>query len=71
VAFILIQLDEATLKSLRRIVPGGKERRAEFISRAVREAVRRREYEQIRQAYMHQPDTATEADYWLNAEEWK
>jgi len=68
---ILIQLDDVTLKSLDKIAPAAKRQRAEFIRQAVKEAIRRREYEQIRAAYLRQPDSASEADDWSNAEEWK
>lgn len=68
---ILIQLDEPTLKSLNRIAPAAKRQRAEFIRQAVRDAIRKREYEQIREAYIRQPDSASEADDWSSAEEWK
>ena len=34
-------------------------------------ASRRQEYEQIREAYLRQPDDATDADDWSAAEEWK
>jgi predicted transcriptional regulator len=70
-ASILIQLDDATLKSLNKIAPAAKRQRAEFIRQAVKEAIRKREYEQIREAYLHQPDSCSDADDWSNAEEWK
>jgi predicted transcriptional regulator len=70
-ASILIQLDDATLKSLDRIAPAAKRQRAEFIRQAVKEAIRKREYEQIREAYLRQPDSCSDADDWSNAEEWK
>lgn len=68
---ILIQIDDATLKSLEKVAPAAKRQRAEFIRRAVKEAIRRREYQQIREAYRKQPDSASEADDWSSAEEWK
>jgi metal-responsive CopG/Arc/MetJ family transcriptional regulator len=68
---ILIQLDETTLQSLDRIAPAAKRQRAEFIRQAVKEAIRKREYEQIREAYLRRPDAATEADDWSSAEDWK
>jgi predicted transcriptional regulator len=68
---ILIQLDEATLRSLDNIAPAAKRQRAEFIRQAVKEAIRRREYEQIREAYIRQPDSAADADDWSSTEEWK
>ena len=68
---ILIQLDEPTLKSLNKIAPAAKRQRAEFIRRAVKSAIRQHEYDQIREAYLRQPDSAADADDWSSAEEWK
>ena len=68
---ILVQLDSATLSSLDRIAPVAKRQRAEFIRQAVKEAIRQREYAQIREAYLQQPDSAADADDWSSAEEWK
>jgi metal-responsive CopG/Arc/MetJ family transcriptional regulator len=68
---ILIQLDDATLKSLNKFAPAAKRQRAEFIRQAVKEAIRRRENAQIREAYLRQPDSSLDADDWSNAEEWK
>lgn len=68
---ISIQVDEITFKALERIAPAAKRRRASFIRRAVKDAIRRREYEQIREAYLRQPDSAAGADDWSTAEEWK
>jgi hypothetical protein len=59
------------LRSLNKIAPAAKRQRAEFIRRAVKEAIRRQEYEQIREAYLRQPDSAADADDWSSAEEWK
>jgi metal-responsive CopG/Arc/MetJ family transcriptional regulator len=67
----LIQVDEPLLRALNKVAPAAKRQRAEFIRQAVREAIRRREYEQIREAYQRQPDSADDADDWSNAEEWK
>jgi len=44
---ILIQLDEPLLRSLNKVAPAAKRQRAEFIRRAVKEAIRKREYEAI------------------------
>jgi predicted transcriptional regulator len=68
---ILIQLDDSTLKSLNKIAPAARRQRAEFIRQAVKDAIRKREYEQIREAYLRQPDSAADADDWSSAEEWK
>jgi metal-responsive CopG/Arc/MetJ family transcriptional regulator len=68
---ILIQLDEPLLRSLNKVAPAAKRQRAEFIRQAVKEAIRKREYEAIREAYLRQPDAPGDADDWSNAEEWK
>ena len=68
---ILIQLDDSTIKSLNKIAPAAKRQRAEFIRQAVKDAIRKREYEQIREAYLKQPDSAADADDWSSAEEWR
>ncbi len=68
---ILIHLDEPLLQALNKVAPTSTRKRADFIRSAVREAIRRREYEQMREAYRKQPDAATDADDWSNAEEWK
>ena len=59
------------MRSLDKIAPAAKRQRAEFIRRAVKEATRRQEYEQIREAYLRQPDSAADADDWSSAEGWK
>ncbi|MCU0229234.1 MAG: ribbon-helix-helix protein, CopG family [Bryobacterales bacterium] len=68
---ILIQLDENLLRSLDKVAPAAKRQRAEFIRQAVKDAIRKREYDAIRDAYLRQPDTPQDADDWANAEEWK
>jgi metal-responsive CopG/Arc/MetJ family transcriptional regulator len=68
---ILIQLDEPLLQSLNKIAPAAKRQRAEFIRKALKEALRKHEYEAIRQAYLLQPDSPDDADDWSNAEKWK
>ncbi len=67
---ILIQLDEPLLKSLNKVAPAAKRQRAEFIRQAVKEAIRKREFEAIREAYQRQPDSPGDADDWSNAEAW-
>jgi hypothetical protein len=42
---ILIQLDEQLLRSLNKVAPAAKRQRAEFIRQAVKDAIRKREYE--------------------------
>ncbi len=68
---ILIQLDEPLLKALNKVAPAAKRQRTDFIHQAVNEAIRRREYEAMREAYLRQPDSGAEPDDWSNAEEWK
>ena len=67
---LLIQFGEPLLRQLNKVAPAAK-MRAEFIRQAIREAIRRREYEDIREAYLRQPDSAAGADDWANAEAWK
>ncbi|MBZ5590717.1 MAG: hypothetical protein LAP39_00660 [Acidobacteriia bacterium] len=68
---ILVELDEPTHAALNHIAPAAKRLRAQFIREAIRKAIREAEYEQIRQAYLAQPDSEAEADDWSTAEEYK
>lgn len=68
---LLIQLDEPTLTALNRVAAPGARQRSEFVRRAIREAVRREEYRQMREAYARQPDSASDEDDWSTAEEFK
>ena len=68
---ILIQIDDATYKALDQVAPAAKRQRAEFIRQAIKEAIRKREYARIRDAYRKQPDSATEADDWSNCEDFE
>ena len=68
---VLVQFDEATLKAIDRVAPAAKRKRAEFIRKAVRDALFRRETERMREAYRLQPDTGGDADVWELPEEWK
>ncbi len=68
---ILIELDETLLRSLNKMAPAAKRQRAEFVRQAVREAIRKREYDAIREAYLRQPDSPGDGDDWSNAEAWK
>jgi predicted transcriptional regulator len=61
---VLVQLDDATYKALNQVAPAAKRQRTEFIRRAVKEALRRREYARMREAYRKRPDSAAEADDW-------
>jgi predicted transcriptional regulator len=66
---ILVDFDEHTLRALSRIAPAAKRKRAEFIRRAVKEAIRREEYARMRAAYLKHPDSPGEADNWSNPED--
>lgn len=68
---ILIQLDDFTLAAMDRFASPVKRQRAEFVRQAIKEAVRKREHELIREAYLRQPDADEPADDWSDAEEWK
>jgi hypothetical protein len=59
------------VRSLNKNAEAAKRQRAEFIGQAVKEAIRRQEYEQIREAYLRHPDSAADADDWSSSEEWK
>ena len=68
---LLVQIDEATFRSLNRVAPTAKRQRAEFVRTAIRKAIREAEEEHMRKAYLAQPDFGAETDDWSNAEEWK
>jgi hypothetical protein len=68
---ILVQLDEATFRALNHVAPATTRKRTEFIRAAVKEAIRRRINAEMRDAYRAQPDSAAEADSWLNCEKFE
>jgi metal-responsive CopG/Arc/MetJ family transcriptional regulator len=68
---LLIQLDEPTLTALNRVASPGKRQRSEFIRQAIRSAIRRAEYQSMREAYRKQPDSVGEADDWSTPEDCK
>ena len=68
---LLVQLDEPTYRSLNRVAPTAKRKRAEFVREAIRKAVMEAEEERTRLGYLKHPDSEDEADDWSNAEEWK
>jgi predicted transcriptional regulator len=68
---VLIHFDEATLKAIDRIAPAAKRKRADFIRRAVKDAIFRQETDRMRKAYLLQPDTSEGSDTWELPEEWK
>ena len=59
---ILVHLDDATYQALNHLAPAAKRKRTEFIRTAVKEAIRKREYADMREAYRKKPDSASEAD---------
>jgi predicted transcriptional regulator len=63
----LVQLDDATMRRLKQVAPSAKRQRTEFIRRAVKDAIRRQEFAQMRAAYRQKPDSAAEADDWSSA----
>lgn len=68
---ILIHIDEATLAAIDRIAPAAKRKRAEFIRKAVKDALFQHETERMREGYRLQPDSAAGADVWDSPEDWK
>ena len=48
---ISIEIHEPLLASLNKVAPADKRLRAEFIRQAVKDAIRKREYEAIREAH--------------------
>ena len=68
---VLVHFDEATLQAIDRVAPAAKRQRADFIRRAVKDALFRRETERMREAYRLQPDVAEAAEVWELPEDWK
>ena len=67
---VLVQFEPATLEAIDRIAPAARRKRADFIRRAVKDAIYKHEQERMREAYRLNPDSSVEADDWGNAEEW-
>ena len=61
---VLVHFDESTLKAIDRIAPAAKHQRADFIRKAVKDALFQRETERMREAYRLQPDTIDDASTW-------
>jgi metal-responsive CopG/Arc/MetJ family transcriptional regulator len=68
---VLVHFDQATLKAIDRVAPAAKRQRADFIRKAVKDALFQYETERMREAYLRQPDSAEDADRWDAPEEWK
>jgi hypothetical protein len=67
---VLIQFESATLDAIDRIAPAAKRKRADFIRKAVKDAIFNHEQRRMRTAYRLQPDSAPEADAWELPEDW-
>jgi hypothetical protein len=68
---ILASFDKQLLPAWSKVAPPPKLERAELIRQAVRDPMREREFDAIREAYLRQPDSVESAEDWANAEEWK
>ena len=66
---ILVQFDEATLAAIDRIAPSAKRKRADFVRRAVKDAIFQYETKRTREAYLAKPDTES-GETWEQPEEW-
>ena len=67
---VLVQFEKATLEAIDRIAPAAKRKRADFIRKAVKDAIFLHEQTRMREAYGVQPDAA-DANIWELPEEWK
>ena len=67
---VLVQFEPATLEAIDRIAPRAKRKRADFIRKAVKDAIFRHEQARMREAYRRKPDSADEADAWELPEDW-
>ena len=54
---VLIQFETATLEAIDRIVPAAKRKRADFIRKAVKDAIFLHEQTRMKEAYLLQPDS--------------
>ena len=67
----MTQLDESAFKALNQIASAARRQRTELVTQAVKEAIRKREYARMRDAYLQYPDSAADADDWGNTEEFE
>ncbi len=67
---VLVQFEAATLAAIDRIAPTAKRKRADFIRKAVKDAIFKHDEERMREAYRLQPDSAADADAWDLPEDW-
>lgn len=68
---VLVQFEQSTLDAIDRIAPAAKRQRSEFIRKAVKDALFRREQEIMRRAYQANPDLVEDAGRWELPEEWE
>ena len=68
---LLVHFGETTLKAIDRIAPAAKQKRADFIRQAVKDAVFRNETDRMREGYRLQRDSVEGSDAWELPEEWK
>ncbi len=61
---VLIHFGEATLRAIDWVAPAATRQRADFIRRAVKDALFLRETERMREASRLQPDVAEAAEVW-------
>jgi hypothetical protein len=54
---------------LNRVAPAANRRRSEFIRQAIKSAIRTQEFAMMKAACLKQPDSASGADDWSNADE--
>lgn len=67
---VLVQFEAATLEAIDRIAPAAKRKRADFIRKAVKDAIFKHEQKRMRDAYQLHPDSAEDADSWDLPEDW-
>jgi hypothetical protein len=68
---VLVHFDEATLHAIDRVAPVARRQRADFIRKAVKDALFLQQIAHMREACRLQPDHAEAADVRELPEEWK
>ena len=67
---VLVQFEASTLEAIDRIAPAARRQRADFIRKAVKDAIFRHEQKKMREAYRVNPDSGVEATGWDLPEAW-
>lgn len=67
----IIELEDNLYDLLAKAAPSGERRKADFIRRALVNAIVEAEEEKTRAAYRKMPDSAAEAADWSDAEEFR